>query len=134
MNPWTHVVGWTLIHFVWQGAVLAIAAAGALRPCRHRSANARYAISCVVLAAMLASPVITARVLVSPGSVLAPVVDLPQTTPAPGMVPTAAPSGTDDGFFSIHTVWTRVDALLPVVVFVWLAGVTVLLVRMAGGV
>ena len=23
MSTWTHVVGWTLIHFVWQGAVLA---------------------------------------------------------------------------------------------------------------
>ena len=30
MNPWTHVIGWTLIHFFWQGAILAIAAAGRL--------------------------------------------------------------------------------------------------------
>ena len=133
MSPLMHVVGWTLIHFVWQGAVLAIAAAGVLRLCRHRSANARYAISCVVLAAMLASPVITARVLSSPGSVLAPVVNLPQTNPAPETVSTAARSGTGDGFFSMQTVWTGVDTLLPVVVFVWLGGVTVLLVRMAGG-
>ena len=66
MNPWTHVVGWTLVHFVWQGAVLAVAAAIALRLCRHRSANTRYVIACMALAAMLASPVITARVLTAP--------------------------------------------------------------------
>ena len=132
MSPLMHATGWTLIHFVWQGAVLAIVAAGALRLCRHRSANTRYAISCVVLAAMLASPVITAHVLLSPGSVLAPVVNLPQTIPVPRIVSTAAGSWNDNGSFSIHT-WTGVDALLPVVVFVWLAGVTVLLVRLAGG-
>ena len=45
MNPWTHVIGWTLIHFVWQGAVLAVLRPWALRLCRHRSANARYAIA-----------------------------------------------------------------------------------------
>jgi hypothetical protein len=26
MNPWTQVVGWTLIHFAWQGAALTVAA------------------------------------------------------------------------------------------------------------
>ena len=133
MNPWTHVVGWTLIHFVWQGAVLAVAAAGALRLCRHRSANARYAIACVALASMLASPVITAGVLMAPDFVVAPVVGLPQAIPTLGVVSTAARSWTHDGAFSIHAVWAGVDALLPVIVVVWLAGVAVLMVRMAGG-
>ena len=110
-----------------------MAAAGALRLCRHRSANARYAIACVALVAMLASPVISARVLMAPDLVLAAVVSLPQTIPAPGIVSTAARSWTSDGGLSIHAVWASVDALLPVIVFVWLAGVAVLMVRMAGG-
>ena len=27
MNAWMHVAGWVLVHFVWQGALLAVAAA-----------------------------------------------------------------------------------------------------------
>ncbi|HEY5617654.1 MAG TPA: M56 family metallopeptidase [Vicinamibacterales bacterium] len=132
MNPWTHVVGWTLIHFVWQGAGLAVVAAVALRLCRQRTANTRYAIACVVLAAMLASPVISARILMAP-DVPAPAVSPSQTLPTPGLVSTAVRSWTNDGAFSIHAVWAGVDGLLPVVVFVWLAGVAVLIVRLAGG-
>ena len=30
MNPWIEVTGWTLIHFVWQGTLLALATAAAL--------------------------------------------------------------------------------------------------------
>ena len=56
MNAWMHVAGWVLVHFVWQGAVLAIvaalalhaSAAGGLRLCDTR-------IACATLAAMLAA-------------------------------------------------------------------------------
>ena len=65
MNPplqaWTHVIGWTLIHFVWQGGLLAIVVAAGLRLCRRRSPAARYAIACAGLTAMLAAPAITAE-------------------------------------------------------------------------
>ena len=133
MNPWTHVVGWTLIHFVWQGAVLAVTAAGALRLCRRRSADARYASACVALGAMLVSPVITARVLMTPDVPLAPAVRVPQTIPTPEIVATASRTWTSEGARSIEAVWAGVDALLPVIVTVWLAGVTVMLFRMGGG-
>ena len=33
MNAWLNILGWVLIHFVWQGAVLAIAASVVLRLC-----------------------------------------------------------------------------------------------------
>ncbi len=132
MNPWIHVVAWTLIHFVWQGALLAIAAAGVLRLCRHRSATTRYAVACVALTAMLLSPAITAGVLSSAVSDVAAVA-LPQPVSSPSIVPTASGNGVNDSIVSIRTDWTRVDALLPFVVFGWLGGVVVLLVRMAGG-
>jgi beta-lactamase regulating signal transducer with metallopeptidase domain len=64
-----------------------------LRLCRHRSANARYAIACVALAAMLTTPVITA----------------------------------------FEAVSASITALLPVLVSVWLAGVTLLVLRMVAG-
>ena len=37
MNSWMHVVGWTLIHFAWQGAVVGLLAAGTLRLCQRRA-------------------------------------------------------------------------------------------------
>jgi beta-lactamase regulating signal transducer with metallopeptidase domain len=134
MNPWTHVVGWTLIHFVWQGAVLAAVAAGALRFYRQRAAHARYAIACLVLATMLASAAVTALVLATRDVTVAPVVRLSQTSAPPAIASARLRSWTDNDIFSMRAVSSAdIDALLPPIVFVWLAGVTMLLVRMAGG-
>ena len=133
MNPWTHVVGWTLIHFFWQGAILAIAAAGVLRFCRHRSANTRYAIACGALAAMLAAPILTARVMMTPGPVTAAVIGASHTTPPPEIESSAIRSWTIDNALSMNAVRASVDTLLPTVVVVWLVGVAALMVRMAGG-
>ena len=133
MNPWTHMIGWTLVHFLWQGAVLAVLAAVGLRVCRHRSADARYAIACAALAAMLAAPVITARALMGGDSALAPVGSLSETIPARATVSTGVRSWIGDGASSSDGLWAGVDALLPAIVVVWLAGVSLLLVRMAGG-
>jgi beta-lactamase regulating signal transducer with metallopeptidase domain len=133
MSPWTHVVGWTLIHFVWEGAVLAVTAAIALRLCRHLSPNTRYVIACAVLATMLASPVISATVLMTPDLTVPAGVRVPQGIAAPLIVATGSRSWIDDRGLSIDAVWAGVDGLLPVIVFIWLAGVTVLLARMAGG-
>ena len=55
MSPWIEVTGWTLIHFVWQGTLLALATAAALGACRRSAADIRYAIACLGLAAMLAT-------------------------------------------------------------------------------
>ena len=58
--------GWTLVHFLWQGAAIAAAAAIGLRLLRRGSPQARYVLACVALAAMLASPAVTAARLLSP--------------------------------------------------------------------
>jgi bla regulator protein blaR1 len=49
----------SLIHFLWQGAVIAVVTAVCLRLLARRSAEWRYAVSCVALAAMLAAPMLT---------------------------------------------------------------------------
>ena len=83
MSPWTHAVGWTLIHFVWQGAALAVIAAGTLRLCRRRAANTRYVVACIGLGAMLVSPAITALLLTRPDLTAAPAVGVTPTITAP---------------------------------------------------
>src|SRR5260370_26628972 len=50
-------LGWTLLHFIWQGAGLAALYAVGVAVCR--SATARYALAVGALGLMLASPVIT---------------------------------------------------------------------------
>ena len=63
LNAWIYTIGWALIHFVWQGGLIALATAAALASCRHRSPETRYAIACAGLVAMLAAPAITAAVV-----------------------------------------------------------------------
>src|SRR5262245_56467984 len=59
-QPWIERLGWVLVHFLWEGALIAAAYALA-RPWRSRtaSANARYSIACGALVAMMAAPVLT---------------------------------------------------------------------------
>ena len=54
-GPIAESLGWTLLHHLWQGALLAIIAACALRLMRNQSANARYLLTCVFLSSWLRS-------------------------------------------------------------------------------
>src|SRR5689334_14398969 len=59
-QPWTERLGWTLLHFLWQGIVLAAlyALIRALAGGRL-SARSRYSIACTSLLAMAAAPALT---------------------------------------------------------------------------
>jgi uncharacterized protein (TIGR03435 family) len=124
-----HVVGWVLVHFVWQGAVVALAAALALRFCRRQAASVRYVIACGAMTTMLSGAVATAALvnpagegreaagvssqsrLKSSGDVLLPVEM--RNIPASADARSGAP----------------VEAVLPWIVSAWMFGVTLLLAR-----
>lgn len=114
MSEWVHIAGWVLLHFLWQGSVLAIVAAAALRSLRLSSPNIRYAVACVALGAMLAAPLLTAFVLASESSPAA----LATGSSLMGARPPLAVLG---------------EAYFPVVVSIWLAGVAILLLRTCRG-
>jgi beta-lactamase regulating signal transducer with metallopeptidase domain len=59
-QPWTERLGWTLLHFLWEGALVAAlyALARALAGGRI-SARGRYAIACASLLTMTVAPVLT---------------------------------------------------------------------------
>lgn len=52
-------LGWTLLQFLWQGTVIALALALVLAILHAKSANARYLAGCIALAASALSPIAT---------------------------------------------------------------------------
>ena len=67
--------GWSLIHFVWQAALVALLAAGALRLARKRSANVRYALACSAMGMLVALPLLTIWLAPLPGGTEAAAID-----------------------------------------------------------
>jgi uncharacterized protein (TIGR03435 family) len=59
MTVWMNVIGWTLLHFLWQGALIAVFAALTLRLSRRAAPQARYAVASIALVAMLGSVAVT---------------------------------------------------------------------------
>jgi beta-lactamase regulating signal transducer with metallopeptidase domain len=133
VNDWLYTIGWALVHFVWQGALIALATAAVLALCRRSGAGTRYAVACVGLAALLAAPIWTAVSFRSPAAMpftlvtAMPVSALdapPAATPgAPAPKPLAAAAARTSA---------AVEPWLPMVVWAWLLGVVLLLIRFAG--
>lgn len=61
--PMTRALGWTLLHFVWQGALLALLVKVVLHLLKDRSANARYLLCRCGMALMMAVPMATLVVI-----------------------------------------------------------------------
>ncbi len=78
-------IGWTLVHFLWQGAALALVWAILRTLLRRQEARVRYLAACSVFGAMVVAPLVTFAML---GSV-------PEVTSGPSNPPTVAmPTGS----------------------------------------
>lgn len=125
-DVWT--LGWTLLHFVWQGALVALTLAVANACLHRRSARSRYAAASAALLAMLALPVATFVVSRS-------------APPQPGAVDSASVAARVPGpVLSVDRAparWTRVQERvvdgLPWLVAGWSLGVLALSIRFLGG-
>jgi len=118
--PLFQAIGWTLIHSLWQGALLALLAAVMLRLARHQSAELRYVISFCTLALLL----------LTFGGTLAWVLGGHDPLSASGtFIITAVPVGQNEA-----TWMPQFRALLgpwiPWLLMVWFLGVTFRLVQM----
>ena len=58
-QPAAQAVGWALLHFVWQGALIGALTALVLLTLRRSAADVRYVVSAIGLALMLTLPVVT---------------------------------------------------------------------------
>jgi beta-lactamase regulating signal transducer with metallopeptidase domain len=124
MNP-TNVLGWTLLHFLWQGALIAGLLAAALALLRHAGSRARYAASCAAMLLMLICAVATflsLRFAGTPPDHSASRFVKAISIPVRGIdVNASAGTGTD------------IAGYLPALVWAWLAGVVAFGIRSVGG-
>jgi len=137
----THALGWALVHFLWQGAALAIVLSVALALIRPTAARTRYTFAITTLAAMLVAPVATTLRLYQPTVVSSFEVNAsPSPSPAPrpaGAAVTSLPSLTaasqsnSGGRFTL--LRDRLEPVLPWLVVAWIVGVLILSVRLAYG-
>lgn len=131
-------LGWTLVHFLWQGAVLGAAFAAVRSTLGKAPPNTRYLAGCLTLLLMAACVVGTFAAL-GPAERL----NLP-----PAAAGAAAPTSTDvrqietlAPFFALSSAlgdgaagaWQVVEAGLPWGVGLWAVGVVLFSLRLAGG-
>lgn len=143
-QPALQALGWSLIHFVWQGALLAILLSGARVMLRNRSANARYLAACAALALML---------FVMAGNLLFFTASMPFTTTGQTEPPSSVTLQNGEPRISFAAIndekesnsaiepqplferqaFARLKTLLPWIVSMWLFGVLALSIRLVGG-
>ena len=117
-------LGWTLLHFVWQGAAVAALLASLNLILRRATAQARYVLACASLLAMLALPALTFRVM--------------SAERASSFAPTSstaveAKAARAEAPVVMAPRLARVEEVLPALVTLWGAGVLLLGLRSFGG-
>ncbi len=142
-QPLTEVVGWALLHSVWQGALVALLFAVGLALLRGRSPQLRYLLGCAALVLLIAFPVVTGVMLYKPGvQTRAALPDLEPTVGAASAERVASRQGevavpaASLGAFSPERFTARFMRTLrtsaPWLAAVWLVGVVLLLLRLLG--
>ncbi|MHC4693455.1 MAG: M56 family metallopeptidase, partial [Planctomycetota bacterium] len=137
-------LGWTLLHSLWQGAVVVLLLAVCLRILQKSSANIRYVISCLGLAVIVLLPVVTFCVIPTP----APISDV-ESIPGPQPIVTGRLHEVYDAdnplqrateYMQIFPAasWRQraknlYTSALPYIVFGWFIGVLALSIWHLGG-
>ena len=159
-QPAAQAVGWALLHFVWQGALIGALTALVLLTLRRSAADVRYVVSAIGLALMLTLPVVTgvqtwkglndAAVVPTATVSHTDVGTAPSsrvTAPQPGGA-SREKTGQDDratardGVLRVDAiaaapdpsmVATRLEPFIPFAIAIWLGGVMLLTLRLLTG-
>ncbi len=123
-TPFAYHLGWTLVHFLWQGALVGIAYAAARRWMGETSSQARYWLSLGTLTVLAALPVYTFIHLTFNGAAQ-PMAAVPQ----------GAAAGAAVTVQTSLSAWLRelLRPLIPWTVPAWCAGVALLGLRAFAG-
>ena len=121
-QPWTERLGWTLLHFLWQGIlVVALYALARALAGDRISARGRYAIACASLLAMTVAPALTYWWLGNSGQAV-PIGDLANSG--------ARQLATAVAYSPVSDPWQQA---LPWIVMAWFAGATACSLRLLMG-
>ncbi len=123
---WIQQLGLTILHFLWQGALIA-ALYGAARRWTSTSPNARYLLACTALAAMAICPLSTWLLLQAPAPESAA---LSFRAPLSAARLQALPA--DPWYFPIRSAPVASHPFLAWVVSLWMLGATALSLRLLG--
>ena len=138
-EPLVQAVGWALLHFVWQGALIGAVTAITLRLLRRGAADVRYVIAAVSLSLMATLPVVTGLQAYRAAS-LDTISSSHQFLPLPSDTDLAAPAVSTTAIQPTAATENLTPATLPdferwmpLFVLAWMLGVGLLAVRLAGG-
>lgn len=120
-------LGWTLLHFVWQGVIIGLLHEAAIRLAVSRTPQLRYTISLLALVALLAVPVGTFFSLWH----AAPSVTASSASVTLNPAPVAAQPVATGSLVGLLSM--RLDILLPWLVAAWMAGVAIMCARFGIG-
>ncbi len=143
-QPLATALGWALLHFLWQGTLVALLLAGALRLLKGLSTNARYAAACAAMLIMLALPLVTMTVLMRSAPPQATIETQPafaasteqksriaEREQTPSSLPTITGSNFAISWIAAQQVNTK--AMLPWLILLWLGGVVFFSLRLMSG-
>ena len=126
-QPLVRAFGWSLLHFVWQGAIIAVFLALVFKLLRSRSPQLRYMVACSALALMMIAPVITFAYLAIASHAAGHAITYVTAGKNPVIHLRDSFSGTADSWLT--EIAASLDRLLPWVLAVWFAGVVFFLAR-----
>lgn len=133
-------LGWTLVHFLWQGALIAAALCVADLALAKSRAAARYLAACLAFGLMLAAPAGTFLTLRSAAKTPAPARTFVATkvssiavSQQPSIADLHLPAPLAGSAASVLRSRPSFSRLLPWVVGVWILGVVALSLRLIGG-
>jgi beta-lactamase regulating signal transducer with metallopeptidase domain len=138
-QPAAQVLGWVLLHFVWQGALVGALTAIALAALRRSAADIRYVLSTVALSVMLTLPVVTAVQLwhsvteshaPATAGVLMSGPSARSTAVAEARVSAGLPAS---GSSEARARALNIEPWLPACVLIWTCGVAILSLRLVSG-
>ena len=122
-NPWIQAWGLTLLHSIWQGALIAAALGIALRALRQHSARTRYALTVTAMGLFLLLTMVTLLLMAA--------------APEQRVLSAALQGGGTETSTSLSRLLQgRFDEPLAVGLFIlfWLAGVAVMMLRTCAGI
>ena len=140
-EPWVELLGWVLIHFLWQGTGIALLLAVALRLLTRTSSHFRYVVIGGALLLCAVMPVVTWTFLrpipqpAMPSGAALNLVDVPKVEAPFALISASSPDAPMASPGNVPTQWQDhlsrlANASLPYVVGLWFAGVLALTLRL----